>query len=103
MSLLADACRSWSERPLAMKISHPLYPTLLLFFAVEIFPEYLIRISSVEVHYFLLYFDRGKATNFAYFDFSEAFERKKITKLLRERYERNEIQKKVVKSNPMQD
>jgi len=64
-----------------MKISHPLYPTLLLFLAVEIFPEYLIRISSAEVHYFLLYLDRGKAINFAYFDFSEAFERKKNYKV----------------------
>lgn len=61
-----------------MKILHPLYPTLLLFLAVKIFPDYLIRLSSAKVHYFLIYLDKGKATNFAYSDSSEAFEKKKI-------------------------
>lgn len=64
-----------------MKILHPLYPTLLLFLAVKFFPEYLIRISSAKVHYFLLYLEKGQAKNFAYSDSCEAFEEKKNYKL----------------------
>lgn len=59
-----------------MKILHPLYPTLLLFLAVKFFPEYLIRISSAKVHYFLLYLDKEEITNFAYSDSIEANEKK---------------------------